>query len=34
MTLAARPQDLKHTGKILRNGIKATIAEGPQVQTN
>ncbi len=34
LTLAARPQDLKNSGKIIRNGIKTIIAETPQIETN
>lgn len=34
LTLAARPQDLKNSGKIIRNGIKTIIAETPQIETH
>lgn len=33
LSLVARPQDIRNTWKIIRNGIKATIAEKPQIET-
>lgn len=33
LTLAARPQDIKNTVKVARNGIKTIFAEWPQVDT-